>query len=271
MWNLMRGTRGTEEKMPRSPKCRKICCYPDYLSFVPENRPEGVPGEQPKPLDTVVMSLDEFETIRLLDAQGLNQQDAAAQMGVARTTVTAIYDSARKKLAMALVNGSRLVISGGHVTLNLENMTELADLPEKGGNTLRVAATYENGMIFQHFGHTQEFKVYDIENGAIVNEQVMGSNGTGHGALAGLLKSGGVDALICGGIGGGAQMALAEAGVQLYAGVSGSADEAVKALVAGTLQYSTSANCDHHGHGEGHSCGNHEGAHSCGSHSCGNH
>ncbi len=122
---------------------------------------------------------------------------------------------------------------------------------------MKVAVTYEDGAVFQHFGHTRQFKVYDIEDGKVVGERIVDTNGQGHGALAGFLLSGQVDTLICGGIGGGAQAALAEAGIRLYGGVSGSADEAVQALLAGTLGYDPDVHCDHHGHEEGHSCGNH--------------
>ena len=139
---------------------------------------------------------------------------------------------------------------------------------------MKIAVTYENGNVFQHFGHTEQFKLYDIEDGRIVSSEVIGTNGSGHGALAGLLASLGVDALICGGIGGGAQAALAQAGVMLCGGVSGSADEAAESFAAGMLAYSAEANCGRHGgHGE-HSCGSHEehscghGEHSCGSHGC---
>ena len=129
----------------------------------------------------------------------------------------------------------------------------------------RIAVTYENGEVFQHFGHTEEFKVYEVEDGKIINSEIIGSNGSGHGALAGILDEKKIDVLICGGIGGGAQAALAERGIELCAGASGSADEAVKAYLSGEL-VNTGANCNHHG--EGHSCGEH----SCGDHdehSCG--
>ena len=129
---------------------------------------------------------------------------------------------------------------------------------------MKIAATYENGQIFQHFGHTAQFKVYEVENGAVKSARVLDTNGSGHGALAGFLRQAGVDALICGGIGGGAQMALAQAGVKLYAGVAGDADQAVAELLAGTLQFSSSANCSHHDHEHGGSCGEHE--HTCGGH-----
>ena len=131
---------------------------------------------------------------------------------------------------------------------------------------MRVAVTYENGEIFQHFGHTEQFKVYDVEDGRILSSEVVDTNGSGHGALAGVLKALKVDALICGGIGGGAQMALAEAGIRLFGGVSGSADAAARALAEGKLDFNPAVRCDHHDHhGEGHSCG----SHSCGSHTCG--
>lgn len=129
---------------------------------------------------------------------------------------------------------------------------------------MRVAVTYENGQIFQHFGHTEQFKLYDVENGQIVREQVVDTNGSGHGALAGFLTEYQVEVLICGGIGGGAQNALAQAGIRLYGGVSGSADEAVKALAAGKLDYNPDVQCSHHDHGHDHSCGDHV----CGSHGC---
>lgn len=130
---------------------------------------------------------------------------------------------------------------------------------------MRIAVTYENGEIFQHFGHTEQFKFYDVEDGKVVSSQVVDTNGSGHGALAGLLASGNVDVLVCGGIGGGAQMALAEAGIKLYGGVSGSADEAVSALLVGNLDYNPDVHCDHHDHEQG------EGGHTCGEHGCGSH
>ena len=180
--------------MPRKQRCRCIGGYPDHWEFSPEEASDKEP---------VVMSLDEFETIRLLDYEGLTQENCAERMGVARTTVTAIYESARRKTAEALVDGKRLLIRGGNVRLNE----------------------------------------------------------------------------ICGGIGMGAQSALAEAGIKLYGGVSGSADAAAKALAEGKLAYDPNAKCDHHGHhhGEGHDCGHHHGkGHECGhhhgeGHNCGHH
>lgn len=127
---------------------------------------------------------------------------------------------------------------------------------------MKIAVTYDNGNIFQHFGKTEFFKVYEVEDNKVISSEVIGSNGTGHGALAGLLAEQDVDVLICGGIGGGAQAALEEAGVELCAGAQGDVDQAVEAYLKGEL-VSTGANCDHH-HEEGHSCGHHEEGHSCG-------
>ena len=133
---------------------------------------------------------------------------------------------------------------------------------------MKIGVTYENGEIFQHFGHTEQFKIYEVEDGKVVSSEVVDTNGSGHGALAGFRQERRVDALICGGIGGGAQNALAAAGIRLYAGCSGSADAAVEALLKNELEYHEDATCDHHGehHHEG-GCGDH----GCGGHSCGDH
>ena len=125
---------------------------------------------------------------------------------------------------------------------------------------MKIAVTYDNGEVFQHFGHSEQFKIYEIEEGQVVSSQIIGTDGSGHEALAGLLASQAVDVLICGGIGGGAQAALEENGVELCAGASGSADEAVAAYLRGELE-NTGANCDHHS-GE-HSCGEQEEEHGC--------
>lgn len=195
----------------------------------------------------------------------MTQEQCAAKMGVARTTVTAMYDNARKKIAKVLVEGRSLIISGGNVSFDISKGESIDNKRKKGDNEMRVAVTYENGEIFQHFGHTEQFKVYDIKDGKIVHEEIVDTNGQGHGALAGFLFGGKVDTLICGGIGGGAQVALSEAGIKLYGGVSGNADEAVKALIEERLDYNPDVKCDHHG--EGHNCSDHHDEdHHCGGH-----
>lgn len=108
---------------------------------------------------------------------------------------------------------------------------------------MKIAVPYENGMVFQHFGHTAEFKFYEVENGQVTASEVVSTNGQGHGA----------------------QNALAQAGIQLFGGISGPADAAVADYLAGKLRFDPNAHCDHHDHGEGHHCGEHH----CGGHSCG--
>lgn len=129
-----------------------------------------------------------------------------------------------------------------------------------------IAVTYENGQVFQHFGHTQQFKLYTTQNDEITSFCVVDTNGSGHGALADFLKANNVNAVICGGIGAGAKTALQQAGIELYGGVSGSCDNAVVALLSGKLAYNSEATCSHH-HSDGeHSCADHN----CSDHHCGN-
>ena len=119
---------------------------------------------------------------------------------------------------------------------------------------MRIAVTSENGMVFQHFGATPEFVVYTISGGKITDRKVVSTNGTGHEALVGILLSLDVDALICGGIGGGARYAVASAGIELYPGVFGAADDAAKALAEGKLQFNAETVCSHHGDDAVHHC-----------------
>ena len=276
--------------MARPRKCRRVCQLPVTRFFVPEEglgeagleKNGGQSGFSASvKAEKVVLSVDEYETIRLIDLEGLSQEECSRYMDVARTTVQLIYMSARRKLARMLVLGLPLEIGGGDYQLCSGGETRcgcsdcyLQKLKQeygktKGEHSMRISVTYENGEIFQHFGHTEEFKVYDVENGAVVSSQVVSTNGSGHGALAGVLSALNAEVLICGGIGGGARMALDEAGIKLYGGVSGSADKAVEALLAGNLEFNPDVQCDHHGehHHEGEACGEH----GCGNHGCGEH
>lgn len=127
---------------------------------------------------------------------------------------------------------------------------------------MKVAVTYENGQVYQHFGHTEQFKIYTVENGAVQSSKIVSSIGSGHGALSGFLQNQGVSALICGGIGGGARLALKEAGIVLYPGVTGDADQCVAALLSNTLAFNPHTVCHHHHDDPNHDCG----SHNCGSH-----
>ena len=128
---------------------------------------------------------------------------------------------------------------------------------------MRIAVTYENEMVGQHFGRTEQFKIFDVENGNVIAEKVIDTNGTGHGALAGFLRAAEVEALICGGIGMGARVALEEVGIKLFPGVTGNVDEVVKDYLSGNLAYDPNSECHHHDHehGEGHDCHHGHGCH----------
>ena len=255
--------------MPRPPRCRRICGKPQIDTFCPNGGGGGTP---------ILLTLDEYEVIRLVDLELRTHEQCAAQMDISRSTVQEIYESARQKIAACLVHGKPLRITGGNYRIcggeehphcgrscRLRTFNE-SDHKQKGEPDMKIAVTYENGEVFQHFGHTEQFKLYEVSGGKLLHTQVVDTNGSGHGELAGLLAQLGVDTLICGGIGGGAQSALTEAGIRFYGGVSGSADAAVQALLDGSLGYDPEARCDHHdhAHGAGHTCGEH----GCGEHSC---
>lgn len=258
--------------MGRPNKARRVCRMPSHRGFAPTDGPAQA---------SIRLSVEEYETLRLIDYLGLNQQQAADQMDISRSALQSTYAEARKKLAMFLVEGRQLQIEGGDYALcsrcdpSPAGQTGCA-LREtrKGVSTMKVAICYENGLVFQHFGHTQQFKLYDITDGVITHSEVVDTQGQGHGALAGVLQQLGVNALICGGIGPGARNALAQAGIALYPGASGLADANAAAFAQGSLSYDPEAQCADHGHGHGeHHCGDH-GDHQCGGHGdhhCGDH
>jgi len=151
---------------------------------------------------------------------------------------------------------------------------------------MRIAVTYENGQIFQHFGQTEKFKIYNVIDNKVISSQVIAADGNGHGSLAKFLKTQNVDTVICGGIGGGAKEGLAEAAIKLYGGANGEADLAVENLLNNALEYNTEVECNHHdheGHNSNHNSNNEHGSvnhgsgehgngkHGSGEHNCGSH
>ena len=169
--------------MPRPKKCRMVCHYPTTRGFLPD---------PPNPeQEAVVLTVDEYEAIRLIDKEGLSQEQCGDFMQVARTTVQQVYASARHKLACALVQGLPLHIEGGDYRLCsgegrqcecggcYKQVFRQKYAIQKGETVMRIAVTYENGQIFQHFGHTEQFKVYDVENGQITHSEVVSTNGSG--------------------------------------------------------------------------------------------
>ena len=144
--------------MPRPQKCRRICFTPQYDSFYPENSQTD---------DTITLTLDEYEVIRLVDLEKKTHEQCSAQMDVSRTTVTEIYESARYKLAQCIVNGKRLIISGGNYRIcegreyprcrqcichmaTAEHSFPVFHLQHnKGEGIMKIAVTYDNGNVFQ--------------------------------------------------------------------------------------------------------------------------
>lgn len=257
--------------MARPGKQRFVCRMPGCLNFrpvKPQPTNSNTSASQTKTPERntieILLSIEEYEVIRLMDYEGRTQQEAAAQMGVSRATIQALYAEARKKMARFLVEGTALRLTGGSYELCSNGSICNMNTYNKGEKKMKIAVTYENGQVFQHFGHTEQFKVYEVEDGKVLSSEIVDTNGQGHGALAGFLFGGGISVLICGGIGGGARNALAEAGIELYPGASGDADAQVESFLQGKLQYDPNTMCNHHSHEEGHSCGDH----GCGSHSC---
>ena len=236
----------------RREKPRCVGIVPEYVSFSPEGLGTPAPEER-----AVRLALDELETIRLIDLEGMDQQQAAEHMGIARATVAAVYARARHTIADALVNGKGISIGGGSVTL-APSAAHGSPWPSKQKeNMMRIAVTYENGNVFPHFGRTESFKLYDVEGDKVIASEVVGTNGVSHGALAGLLADNDVNVLICGGLGGGALAALQQAGIDVYGGAQGPVDDVVAAFLAGSLQQTAEASCHDHDHGREGGCGHH--------------
>jgi predicted Fe-Mo cluster-binding NifX family protein/predicted DNA-binding protein (UPF0251 family) len=204
----------------------------------------------------ILLNVDEYETVRLIDYLGMTQEQCAARMGVARGTVQSLYDMARTKISRFLVEGTSLKISGGSYELcsseECRKLKEEVDCQNKDQDawkdTIKIAVTYEQGRVFQHFGHSGQFKLYEVAHGRITSMEVVDTNGSGHGELAAFLKNKGVDVVICGGIGAGAKNALSEAEIRLFAGAAGNADDQVKSFLEGSLSYNPNTECNHHGH-----------------------
>ena len=123
---------------------------------------------------------------------------------------------------------------------------------------MKIAVTYDNGEVFQHFGHTEQFKIYEIENDKVINEEIIDTNGTGHGLLCELLISRGVNALICGGLGSGTRNILKQNNIKVYPGVVGNVDKVIEDFINDRLNYDENKKCDHHEHEHEHNCESHD-------------
>lgn len=238
--------------MSRPQRCRRVCAEPRFAKF-------AALGSESS--ESICLSTDEYEVIRLVDYERKTHEECSKQMDISRTTVTEIYDSARRKIANFLVNGYNLEIGGGNYRIcdgssvrccerHCYRKNETASLRsaeavkiEKPQGRMRIAVTYEKGMVFPHFGHTERFKIYGVENGNVVSQNLVDTSGSAHGTLPDILKELQIDCLICGGIGSMAVKSLEGAGIKVISGISGEADQAAANYVSGSLLSSGNSPC----------------------------
>ena len=170
--------------MPRPPRCRRICGIPKIDAFYPSGCEDAEP---------ILLTLDEYEVIRLVDLERQTHEQCAAQMDISRSTVQEICESARRKIAACLVHGKPLHITGGNYRIcggqeaarcgrcgRMQRANaEKSNKNCKGDSIMKIAVTYENGQIFQHFGHTEQFKLYEAADGKVIHAEVVDTNGSG--------------------------------------------------------------------------------------------
>ena len=236
--------------MPRPSHCRFISGAPAAVLF----KPAGVPARE---LSEVVMTLDEFEAIRLADGEGLYQEEAARRMGVSRTTFGRILESARRKVAEVLAGGKCLRLEGGHVHrdgLSRRDGRAPEPRPKEKLVKLCIPVTADRGLespVSGHFGSAPIFMLVDAEtretralpNGRAVHE---------HGACRPLEALGGsdVDAVVVGGIGAGALMKLQSAGIRVFRAGAPTVAGCLDAFLANEAEeIGPGGACGRHGHG----------------------
>lgn len=224
--------------MPRPVSERRVRGWPRSRAF----KPAGIPLWE---LETVTLTLDELESVRLADLEGFYQEAAAARMGVSRQTFGRIVETARRKIADALVNGKALEIDGGIVQMAKTDMNEY-----------RIAVPTRDGMVDPHFGSCRGFTLFDVKDGAVVKEEFFPApEGAGcKSAAASTLAKAGVRVMLAGGMGEGAVRVMASFGITPVRGVSGPVRSAAEAWAAGKL--SDSGEVCSHDH-EGHDCSHH--------------
>lgn len=228
--------------MPRPKQSRQVMTAPEAAGFKPFGR--SCMRRQP-----VILGLDEYETIRLLDYVGMQQAEAATAMNVSRPTLTRIYNSARQNMAKALVEGRPISISGGNA--------DFADYQEQKNNikvmNQKIAIPTADGKLCQHFGQAPQVTVVTIENNAVTETLTLTAPPHEHGSLPRFIASHNCTDVLCGGLGSGAVNMLNQLGIQVHGGAPAiGIDELLEQYLNGSIVYGDS-NChhDHHG-GEGH-------------------
>jgi predicted DNA-binding protein (UPF0251 family)/predicted Fe-Mo cluster-binding NifX family protein len=203
-------------------------------------KPAGIPARE---LEELRLGFDEAEALRLADLEGLYQEAAARSMGVSRQTFGRIVETARRKVADAILNGKALRIEGGEITIC-----------ETGETNMKIAVPSRDGLVDEHFGHCKEFLVFRVEGESLIEEQsVPSTEGCGcKSGVAAVLARSGVTHLVAGNMGEGAVRVLGAQGITVVRGASGQARAAAEAFAKGSLT-DTGVGCA--GHGEpGHEC-----------------
>lgn len=238
--------------MPRPHKKRCISQKPKCSRF----NPQGYKSNQ-----AIILTLDEFETIRWIDAEGLSQENCASVMNISRTTVQRLYVSARKSIADALVNGYSLEITGGNVDVRAQAPFN-RHINEKGELNMRIAIGFENELVSMHFGQCNNFRLIDIEDGKAVKSEDIHDDVSVHQERPQFLKNLGVDVLILGGLGRAAYNRLLALGIECIDGSGKSVEAALEAYLNKTLDKPLL------GHA---SCANDKKEKNAGDHACGGH
>lgn len=218
--------------MPPKHQTRLVRHRPRFSLF----KPAGAPASA---LEQVSLSLDEYEALRLADYQGLYQEKAANSMGVSRQTFGRIIESARQKVAEALVLGKSLGIEGGPIHFCRST-------------TVIVAMPLKQNEIEDHFGQCKNIALFKSTGlGDIERHDIMVPDSIGcRSSLAPVLALQGVTHLVAGSMGKGVRAAFEANGVQVITGQGGSVDELIRAVLAGEL-IDGAGGCDGHDHGDG--------------------
>ncbi len=227
-------------KMGRNKQLRQVCSTPMISGFRPYGRGQSKG-------DSIELLFDEYEAIRLLDYEGRQQAEAAELIKVSRPTLTRIYIEARKKMAKALVEGCKLIITGGNVDFisYQQNKTNIVIMNQK------IAIPTNEGALWPHFGKAPQVTIVTIEDGKVKESSVYDSSEHEHGAMPRFIASHGCTDVLCGGLGAGAVNMLNQLGIQVHAGAPAIAiDELLSQYLGGTITYGDGS-CHHDG------CGGH--------------
>ena len=196
--------------------------------------------------DQVVLELDEFETMRLVDYEGLSQIQASEEMKVSRGTVQRLLLSARHKIVEALLNDISIIVSNEIKNIQLKGENKM---DKRSKDVLRIAMPTSDGLnVDEHFGHAKEFALYDMQETTVVDHKNVTPPPHAPGVLPKFLGEQDVDVIITGGMGQMAIRLFKEQDIDVILGASGTIEDNLKEYIGGDL-VSKGSPCDHHHHG----------------------